>query len=113
MDYEFRFSNFAHGELIALGAYSALFFTSPPLSLPLIWATPPAVDCTVCVVLFQDRLVGPNGSGKSTLFHIITGFHRADNGCILFRHKPIQDLPPAAINNPLSTVEGSRRKLTF
>ncbi|MCK8604027.1 branched-chain amino acid ABC transporter permease [Desulfoferrobacter suflitae] len=53
----FRFINFAHGELIALGAYSALFFTSPPLSLPLIWATAPAVACTVCVGLLQDRLV--------------------------------------------------------
>jgi len=43
-------------------------------------------------------LVGPNGSGKSTLFHIITGFYKADSGWVLFRDKPIQDLPPAAIS---------------
>lgn len=53
----FRFINFAHGELIALGAYAALLFASPPLSLPLIWAVLPAVACTVCAGLLQDRLV--------------------------------------------------------
>ncbi len=55
----------------------------------------------VSVDLANNRvtgLVGPNGSGKSTLFHIITGFYRADNGWILFRHKPIQDLPPDVIS---------------
>jgi len=53
----FRFINFAHGELIALGAYAALLFASPPLSVPLIWAIVPAVACTVCAGLLQDRLV--------------------------------------------------------
>lgn len=53
----FRFINFAHGELIAFGAYSAFLFASPPLSIPLVWATVPAVACTVCVGLLQDRLV--------------------------------------------------------
>lgn len=53
----FRFINFAHGELIALGAYSALLFASPPISLPLPVAVAPAVMCTVCVGLLQDRLV--------------------------------------------------------
>ena len=53
----FRFINFAHGELIALGAYGALLFTSPPFSVPLVWAIAPAVACTVCVGLLQDRLV--------------------------------------------------------
>lgn len=43
-------------------------------------------------------LVGPNGSGKSTLFHIITGFYKADSGWVVFRGKPIQDLPPDAIS---------------
>ncbi|MGA7876306.1 MAG: ABC transporter ATP-binding protein [Desulfoferrobacter sp.] len=43
-------------------------------------------------------LVGPNGSGKSTLFHIITGFYKADNGWVLFRDQPIQDLRPDAIS---------------
>jgi len=53
----FRFINFAHGELIALGAYAALLFASPPLSVPLVWAIAPAVACTVCAGLLQDRLV--------------------------------------------------------
>ncbi|HET9224209.1 MAG TPA: ABC transporter ATP-binding protein [Roseiflexaceae bacterium] len=29
-------------------------------------------------------LIGPNGAGKTTLFNLITGFHRADTGRIVF-----------------------------
>jgi len=34
-------------------------------------------------------LIGPNGSGKTTLFNVITGFHPADSGKILFNGKEI------------------------
>jgi ABC-type branched-subunit amino acid transport system ATPase component len=27
-------------------------------------------------------LIGPNGSGKTTSFHLITGFHRPDQGSV-------------------------------
>jgi ABC-type branched-subunit amino acid transport system ATPase component len=43
-------------------------------------------------------LIGPNGSGKSTLFHCITGFYRPDSGEILFRGRPLQEMPPHEIN---------------
>ncbi|HEC57659.1 MAG TPA: ABC transporter ATP-binding protein [Candidatus Syntrophoarchaeum butanivorans] len=42
-------------------------------------------------------LIGPNGSGKSTLIGVITGFHRADSGRVLFRGEDITALPPHAI----------------
>jgi branched-subunit amino acid ABC-type transport system permease component len=53
----FRFINFAHGELIAWGAYLALLFSAPPFSLPLAAAMVPAVVITVGIGLLQDRLV--------------------------------------------------------
>lgn len=53
----FRFINFAHGELIACGAYFGLFFTAAPLSLPLVAAVLPALALTVFVGLAQDRCV--------------------------------------------------------
>jgi branched-chain amino acid transport system ATP-binding protein len=34
-------------------------------------------------------LIGPNGSGKTTLFNVITGFHPADSGKVLFNGKEI------------------------
>jgi branched-subunit amino acid ABC-type transport system permease component len=53
----FRFINFAHGELIAWGAYLALFFTRSPFSLPIYLAAPPALAITALVGLAQDRFV--------------------------------------------------------
>jgi branched-chain amino acid transport system permease protein len=53
----FRFINFAHGELIACGAYFVLFFMAAPLSLPLVGAVLPALALTVLVGLAQDRYV--------------------------------------------------------
>lgn len=53
----FRFINFAHGELIAWGAYLTLLFASEPFSLPLAAAVVPAVLVTMGVGLLQDRLV--------------------------------------------------------
>ncbi|MBN2283743.1 MAG: branched-chain amino acid ABC transporter permease [Deltaproteobacteria bacterium] len=53
----FRFINFAHGELIAFGAYFVLFFIGAPFSLPLYAAVAPALTLTIIVGLTQDRFV--------------------------------------------------------
>ncbi len=53
----FRFINFAHGELIAWGAYLVLLFMHPPVSLPLYVAVLPALVVTVVIGLGQDRYV--------------------------------------------------------
>lgn len=37
-------------------------------------------------------LIGPNGAGKTTLFNCIAGVYRIDEGKILFKGKPIQNL---------------------
>jgi branched-subunit amino acid ABC-type transport system permease component len=53
----FRFINFAHGELIAWGAYLVLLFSAPPISLPIYLAFLPAMMVTVLIGLAQDRFV--------------------------------------------------------
>jgi branched-subunit amino acid ABC-type transport system permease component len=53
----FRFINFAHGELIAWGAYLALFFTRSPFSMPIYFAALPALVITALIGLAQDRFV--------------------------------------------------------
>jgi branched-subunit amino acid ABC-type transport system permease component len=53
----FRFINFAHGELIAWGAYITLFFFRPPFSLPIYFAALPALAMTALLALAQDRFV--------------------------------------------------------
>lgn len=53
----FRFINFAHGELIAWGAYLVLFFSHSPFSLPITYAILPALAITVFIGLVQDRFV--------------------------------------------------------
>jgi branched-subunit amino acid ABC-type transport system permease component len=53
----FRFINFAHGELIAWGAYLALFFTRPPFFLPIYLAALPALMITALIGLAQNRFV--------------------------------------------------------
>ncbi len=42
-------------------------------------------------------LIGPNGSGKTTLFNLISGFHRPDQGKILFEGVEITRLKPHQI----------------
>ena len=53
----FRFINFAHGELIALGAYLALRFTQTLFSLPIYYAVLPALVLTIAIGLAQERYV--------------------------------------------------------
>ncbi|KIX11159.1 branched-chain amino acid ABC transporter permease [Dethiosulfatarculus sandiegensis] len=53
----FRFINFAHGELIAWGAYGVLLFQGWPFDLPMIWAVPLALALTMAIGLAADRLV--------------------------------------------------------
>jgi branched-subunit amino acid ABC-type transport system permease component len=53
----FRFINFAHGELIAWGAYLVLFFTRSPFFLPIYFAALPALVVTALIGLAQDRFV--------------------------------------------------------
>ena len=53
----FRFINFAHGELIAWGAYLTLLFIQPPFSLPIVYGAIPALLITVILCLAQDRFV--------------------------------------------------------
>jgi len=53
----FRFINFAHGELIAWGAYLPLLFIGPPFFLPLWLAAIPALAGVVAIGIAQDRLV--------------------------------------------------------
>lgn len=56
----FRFINFAHGELIAWGAYGVLLFVSAPFNLPLWLAIFPAILLVVALAQLQNRLVfGP------------------------------------------------------
>ncbi len=53
----FGFINFAHGELIAWGAYLTLLFYKPPISLPLCLSVIPAMAVTALLGLGQDKLV--------------------------------------------------------
>jgi branched-chain amino acid transport system ATP-binding protein len=39
-------------------------------------------------------LIGPNGAGKTTSFHLITGFHRPDQGSVLAFGREIVGLKP-------------------
>ena len=45
-----------------------------------------------------SAIIGPNGAGKSTFFNLLTGYHRADSGKILFQGKDITNWPPHSIS---------------
>jgi branched-chain amino acid transport system ATP-binding protein len=38
-------------------------------------------------------IIGPNGAGKSTYFNLVTGYHRASSGRVLFKDRDITRLP--------------------
>jgi branched-chain amino acid transport system ATP-binding protein len=38
-------------------------------------------------------IIGPNGAGKSTYFNLVTGYHRATSGKVLFKDEEITHLP--------------------
>ncbi len=38
-------------------------------------------------------IIGPNGAGKSTYFNLITGYHPATSGKVLFKGEEITDMP--------------------
>ena len=51
-----RFANFAHGDMMTLGAYLALVFVGP-LALPMIVAFPAALTGTAAIVVGIDRVL--------------------------------------------------------
>jgi branched-chain amino acid transport system ATP-binding protein len=54
-----------------------------------------AVNDVTLEILKGDvhAIIGPNGAGKSTYFNLVTGYHRATSGKVLFKNKEITNLP--------------------
>lgn len=44
-----------------------------------------------------SAIIGPNGAGKSTFFNLMTGYHRADSGRVVFKGINITAWPPHKI----------------
>jgi len=44
-----------------------------------------------------SAIIGPNGAGKSTFFNLMTGYHRADSGRVVFKGINITAWPPHRI----------------
>ena len=42
-------------------------------------------------------IIGPNGAGKTTFFNLLTGFHKPDDGTIIYHGKDITGLEPEQI----------------
>jgi branched-chain amino acid transport system ATP-binding protein len=42
-------------------------------------------------------IIGPNGAGKTTLFNVISGYHRADRGRVVFAGQDLVGQPPHVI----------------
>jgi branched-chain amino acid transport system ATP-binding protein len=45
----------------------------------------------------KSAIIGPNGAGKSTFFNLLTGYHPADSGTIVFDGQDITNWAPHAI----------------
>ncbi len=45
----------------------------------------------------QSAIIGPNGAGKSTFINLLTGYHRADSGQVLFAGSEITNQAPHRI----------------
>ena len=45
-----------------------------------------------------SAIIGPNGAGKSTFFNLLTGYHQADSGKVLFQGKDITNWLPHRIS---------------
>jgi len=41
----------------------------------------------------RSAIIGPNGAGKTTVFNLLTGYHRADSGIIIFDGSDITNRP--------------------
>jgi branched-chain amino acid transport system ATP-binding protein len=39
-------------------------------------------------------VIGPNGAGKSTMFKLLAGFHKPDEGTVVFDGEDVTELPP-------------------
>ncbi len=46
----------------------------------------------------RHAILGPNGAGKTTLFNLLSGFHKATSGEIIFKGNDITGLSPYRIN---------------
>jgi branched-chain amino acid transport system ATP-binding protein len=46
----------------------------------------------------RHAILGPNGAGKTTLFNLLSGFHKATSGRIIFKGNDITGLSPYRIN---------------
>lgn len=46
----------------------------------------------------RHAILGPNGAGKTTLFNLLSGFHKATSGQIIFKGNDITGLSPYRIN---------------
>jgi len=44
-----------------------------------------------------SAIIGPNGAGKSTFFNLLTGYHKADSGRVIFQGKNITNWAPHKI----------------
>ena len=67
----FRFINFAHGEMIAWGAYGVLLFLAPPFGLPLWLAIIMALALTVGVALASERIAFRPLAGRAPVVLLI------------------------------------------
>lgn len=46
----------------------------------------------------RSAIIGPNGAGKTTFFNLLTGYHRADSGKVIFDGEDITNQPSHKIS---------------